>query len=301
MNSNTISVVMATYNGEKYIIPQLDSIRNQTIQPDEVIISDDNSTDDTWELVEEYIKRYGLVTWHLIRNQGIHGSTGNFINAMDNSNADLVFLSDQDDVWKPNKIKEMSECFIDTNVMCAISAIRYLTSDGKIKKISTTYTNNKNHNVTFSEHMAVCSYLGMSAAFRKQVIKSSDRGLMQKTSHDWVLFINAALNGETKYLGEPLSLHRIHETNTSNVQGENRIERRANLLNRQIHHIQEIYDSNDLTDSQKNICQEYIDFLQLRKSLIMKKNIISILARSKEYLRRGYNFRNIIADASTCI
>ncbi len=87
------SVVMATYNGEKYIIEQLDTIRLQTITPDEVIICDDCSTDTTVRLVVEYIEQYGLQnSWKIIQNDFNLGYAGNFHKAADMAQGEFIFL-----------------------------------------------------------------------------------------------------------------------------------------------------------------------------------------------------------------
>ena len=65
---NDVSVVIATYNGEKYIVKQLESIRNQTIKTDEVIIVDDRSNDNTFKIVKEYIEQYALQNWQVYLN-----------------------------------------------------------------------------------------------------------------------------------------------------------------------------------------------------------------------------------------
>ena len=75
----TISVCMCTYNGEKYILPQLESIHAQTVAPDEVIICDDNSTDQTVSIIRDFIKEHGLEdTWSLHCNEENKGYPGNF-------------------------------------------------------------------------------------------------------------------------------------------------------------------------------------------------------------------------------
>ena len=96
-----ISVCMASYNGEKYIKEQIESILKQLSDKDELVISDDGSTDSTIEVIQsihdERIK--------LIHNQGEHGYSRNFENALKHSKGDYIFLSDQDDVWKDNKVE----------------------------------------------------------------------------------------------------------------------------------------------------------------------------------------------------
>ncbi len=99
-----ISVAIATYNGEKFIEEQLYSILNQTQPPDEIIISDDGSTDSTREIAEKVLSGGGI-KFRVIRNTGKRGVNGNFENAIKNCTGDLIFLSDQDDVWEKERIE----------------------------------------------------------------------------------------------------------------------------------------------------------------------------------------------------
>lgn len=99
-----ISVAMATYNGGEYLAEQLDSFAVQTRPPDELVVSDDCSTDHTIEIVERFADRAPFeVLWS--RNETNLGYAGNFNAALTRTTGDLVFLSDQDDVWFPEKIE----------------------------------------------------------------------------------------------------------------------------------------------------------------------------------------------------
>ena len=73
-----ISVVMATYNGQKYVLEQMESLRNQTMCIDEVIIMDDCSEDQTSQIINHYIKQYNLISWKLIQNNTNQGWKKNF-------------------------------------------------------------------------------------------------------------------------------------------------------------------------------------------------------------------------------
>ena len=95
-----ISVCMATYNGEKYIREQIDSILAQIGDNDELIISDDGSSDNTIAIIESYKDDRIKVLY----NFGKHGFIGNFENALKHATGDYIFLSDQDDVWFENKV-----------------------------------------------------------------------------------------------------------------------------------------------------------------------------------------------------
>ena len=100
-----ISVVMTTYNGERYILEQLESIRIQTRQPDEVIIQDDASNDDTKVLIDYFIRAHGLKNWKVYKNVKNIGWRNNFYDAISKAHGDIIFFADQDDVWCSQKIK----------------------------------------------------------------------------------------------------------------------------------------------------------------------------------------------------
>ena len=104
----TTGVVIATYNGSRYIKEQLQSIVNQSVLPSEIIISDDGSSDGTVEIIESFIEQNADIDTNFVfvRNSGIeHGVRANFQNAVDFSSAEYIFFCDQDDVWCKNKIE----------------------------------------------------------------------------------------------------------------------------------------------------------------------------------------------------
>lgn len=101
-----ISIAMTTYNGEEYILEQLESFIIQTKQPDELIIADDCSTDNTINILKDFQKNAPFnVKIHI--NETNLGYTQNFNKVLQLCRGDLVFLSDQDDVWFSNKIEYM--------------------------------------------------------------------------------------------------------------------------------------------------------------------------------------------------
>ena len=101
-----ISIAMATYNGEQYIKEQLQSFVDQSIMPNEVVISDDKSTDTTLEVINEFITKAPFDIKIVVNDKNL-GYTRNFNSALMHATGDVVFLSDQDDVWYPNKIEHM--------------------------------------------------------------------------------------------------------------------------------------------------------------------------------------------------
>lgn len=105
-----ISIAMATYNGSRYLHEQLESFTVQSRLPDELVICDDGSSDDTLEILERFAATapFGV---HVVKNQVNLGYTQNFAKAMSLCAGDIIFLSDQDDVWFDNKIERVVSRF----------------------------------------------------------------------------------------------------------------------------------------------------------------------------------------------
>lgn len=98
------SIVMTVYNGEKYLKKQIESFLRQTVCPNEIIISDDCSSDNTMNILESY-RNHNNINFKIYKNEQNLGFTKNFENAISKSTGDIIFLSDQDDVWYDNKIE----------------------------------------------------------------------------------------------------------------------------------------------------------------------------------------------------
>lgn len=106
-----ISIAMATYNGAAHIQQQLESFLSQTYPPDEVVVCDDCSTDETIEILESF-RESAPFTVAIHRNEKNLGYTKNFEKALQNCSGELIFLSDQDDVWFPNKVERVTDVFL---------------------------------------------------------------------------------------------------------------------------------------------------------------------------------------------
>jgi glycosyltransferase involved in cell wall biosynthesis len=114
-----ISVAMCTYNGEKYIKNQITSILSQSVAVDEIIICDDNSNDNTLSI----LMQFQIENVHKIKiyqNEFNIGSTKNFEKAIEISSGDYIFLSDQDDIWKVNKVEKVIQHFTENPSIEAI-------------------------------------------------------------------------------------------------------------------------------------------------------------------------------------
>ncbi|MCQ2245302.1 MAG: glycosyltransferase [Bacteroidaceae bacterium] len=110
-----VSVVMCTYNGAAFVGQQLDSVLAQTYPLHEIIVQDDGSKDNTWEILEDYANRFPVI--HLYHNEGRKGINGNFFSALHRATGDYIAICDQDDIWETNKI-ELQLQAIGSKLMC---------------------------------------------------------------------------------------------------------------------------------------------------------------------------------------
>ena len=115
------SVLISTYNGEQFIEEQLASLLGQTVQPDEVLIMDDSSTDSTYAKIQAFLQRKNLDGWKLSRNERNKGFRANFRALAEAATGELVFFCDQDDVWGNRKIEtcvNFMTDFPDVSLVC---------------------------------------------------------------------------------------------------------------------------------------------------------------------------------------
>lgn len=125
-----ISVAIATYNGEEYVIEQLESIINQTRKVDEVIICDDVSKDETVRVVNDFINKNNLSdTWSIEVNKKNVGYASNFMNAAKKTSGDLILFCDQDDIWLPERVADIEKIMNENqNILLLGSEFKPFTS-----------------------------------------------------------------------------------------------------------------------------------------------------------------------------
>lgn len=122
----SVSVVMCTYNGAKFIREQIASILQQTYPLHEIIIQDDNSDDETWSILSECAARNPKIT--IYSNEEKHGVNGNFLSAMKRASGDFIAIADQDDIWETDKI-EIQMKAIGKNLLCSGHSRPFSTDD----------------------------------------------------------------------------------------------------------------------------------------------------------------------------
>lgn len=214
-----ISVCIATHNGEKYLREQLNSILSQLGSEDEVIISDDGSTDKTLNIIKEYKDdRIHLVLQNSPKGLPSHEyATLNFENALKYAKGEYILLSDQDDVWCDNKVDVIKKYLKDYYYVVSDC---YVT-DSNLDIISETrFTKNESYHCNkYAALVLSTPYQGSCAAFRKEVLDKAlpfPKGLQ---SHDRWIGDVAAFFFSVIIIPEKLIYYRRHEGTASNALG----------------------------------------------------------------------------------
>lgn len=218
MNSKiTASICMATYNGGQYLRDQLDSIINQINSDDEIIIIDDCSSDDTMEILSSYASE----NIYVYKNSSNLGHVKSFEKAISLSSKDVIFLSDQDDIWKNSKVEDFKSTFLEhKNVSVITSNMEYMDSEGKIIDYKDFKIESKNsykfRKNILSIFKGTSLYYGSTMAFRKEIKQFFLPFPKYIESHDLWLGILGNLMKCNFFLEEITIKRRIHSNNVTN-------------------------------------------------------------------------------------
>lgn len=212
-----VDVLMATYNGEKYIKEQIDSILNQTYKNIQLIISDDCSTDKTREILKQYEQNDNVKIFYQEKNLGY---IKNFEFLLKNVESDLYMLSDQDDVWKKEKIEKSVEKLkkenldfvfgdlevVDQNLNTIYESFdEYMKIDRKINKCIGSYKMQYLYNCVTG-----CTILSKKEHLNKVLPLPATSKYMV---HDYWIGLIVSLNGKIGYIKEKYIKYRQHGNN----------------------------------------------------------------------------------------
>jgi len=204
-----ISVCIATYNGEKYIQEQLMSILPQLGAEDEVIVSDDASSDNTLQIINDFHDNRIHILHHIPYTKHsfpLDKPTHNFENALQASHGDIIFLADQDDIWLPNKVSTMLKALEDAELAIHDCQVvdQYKTT------ILPSYFQFINVHQGVMANIIKASYLGCCMAFKRNLLLNALPFPPTMVGHDLWLGIVADMNFRTKIVHSPLLLYRKH-------------------------------------------------------------------------------------------
>lgn len=205
-----ISVCIATCNGEEYIRQQIESILPQLEKEDEVVISDDDSTDNTLEIIKNFEdKRIKILPVCTFKSP-----IWNFENAIKNAKGDYIFLSDQDDVWLPNKVTEFIKALSEKNIVMSDALIFYDSSNPFGFQ---TLKEWRRYKKGFFQNLWKPNYVGCCMAFNRSKLNQILPFPDDVPAHDVWIGLLGEITNDIFYLDKPLINYRRHGNNYSNV------------------------------------------------------------------------------------
>lgn len=307
----SISIAIATYNGAKYLREQLDSIYAQDLLPDEVVVSDDGSTDETLTILEEYHQKYGLL---YSVNDGEHGVNHNFYRAISLCTKDIIAICDQDDIWLPNKISVSYNKLIEienNKPACVSSLCNHIDSKGHL------ISNEKDEKDTFGYDATLLTYgkgqnrsQGCSLMFNKALkdiilIKIKMYPEIKVTMfYDAFIAFTAAVTGHKYNLGERLMLYRHHSSNVLAKENQskqkllNRIQKNEYFLfipQRRLYTISKMiewFPESEMNKDTLNLCKK---ISKISKGTHLKGLIIILTLKELSLFRKIQIFSGTIA------
>lgn len=221
-NKKKVDILMATYNGEKYLLEQIDSILNQSYKYFNLIISDDLSTDKTLDILKSYKEK----NIKIIQNKKNKGHCYNFLNLLKYSNADYVMFADQDDIWEITKVEEtlkyMSEKEkenIDAKILIHTEQKLIDSRGDYISNNLTTYFERKLIFKNFNELGFRGGIYGCTMMLNKKLVDYlKEKKIWQIKGlfyHDWSIAMITYKIGKIYFYEKATMRYRLHENNVS--------------------------------------------------------------------------------------
>lgn len=291
-----ISVVMATYNGEKYLKEQLDTIRLQTRMIDEVIICDDRSSDQTVELVKNYILQYGMQdSWQIVVNEKNLGYANNFNKVTLLASGDIIFFSDQDDLWELDKVQKMTEIMeshSDCMVLCTDYEPFYTgekTPRAPQKVLDRMPNNSVLEKITLKPKSVYIGALGCCMCVRRDFYHAIKEYWFDDWAQDDRMWRLAQCADGCYILHCNLLKHRIHDNNTSTYGKYHTIEKRVQLFDAMLNAdivMEKMLSDNHADRGKRTIMKRHIQMMKRRIDLLSSRRIIKsipLLAFLKYY------------------
>lgn len=273
-----ISVAMATYNGEKYLREQIDSILNQTIQDFELIICDDCSTDATWNILQDYQSQDRRIKCY--RNEENLGFKKNFEKAIRLCTGEYIALSDQDDIWLPEHLEMLAKIIGDADIACGNAEL--INGDG----VSTGVLLSENgHLSTIYEknlmlYRIICFYdpfQGASMLIKRNFLFEKALPIPEGVLyHDAWFAACACLSQGIQYTFNVVTLYRQHGKNASGqkkqwsvmyaiIQAFSSIFKKTEYTTDRFAYIEGMKNRFSLSDKQKKKLEECSMYLRLHK------------------------------------
>lgn len=298
------SVVISSYNGEKYIVDMLKSIRDQTKKVDEVLICDDASTDNTVDLAKQFINNNGLSSWTIKVNKHNKGWRRNFMEGLWASHGDVVFPCDQDDLWRADKVAVMTKIMEDNpDINMLGSNWEKFYTDGK--KETGPFSNDKKlHKVELYTNYMLNKLPGCTFCARRKLIDWSKKYWEPSFPHDALLWRLGLFSDSLYVIHDSLHHWRIHHDSAfaqesvslKNVKAKKQWLKTAMDMNNSMLSFVNNHNFTNKNES-LNLLKKYAKWIQLRTDFYYSRSIFTGLRlmfywkyypRKRQYLGDWY-------------
>ena len=309
--NDTVEILLATYNGEKFLSEQLESILNQTHKNIKIVICDDGSTDNTNKIIEEYIKNHKNIFRRIEKSpEEIRGAKESFGALIRSSTEDYVMFCDQDDVWLPNKIEatltrmknEEKKSGSKTPILIHTDL---LVVDEKLNVINHSFFKSQkiqNNNQTIAAAIIKNNVTGCTIMINKALISKIGKIPNAAIMHDWWLLLLGLTFGKILLVNEPLIKYRQHGKNTLGAKKEgikgfakqvqkilHEISTKGNPVNKYVNQFDEFYSlySNSMPTEKKE------EFKKIKHALDEKSPIKRVFNLYKTGFKKNTIISNI--------
>ena len=277
MEDNMISIVMATYNGINFIEEQMESLQNQTLAADEIIISDDFSTDGTYEFIVDYIRLHNLEKWTVCRNENNLGYSRNFSNVLKKASGEIIFLADQDDIWHEDKVKQMYSIMESNKQIQLLASNPHPFYEGyKPQKVNYEKFHGSLIKINRLAAWVKPARPGCTMCIRKNLLEYYDEIWFDGYPHDCLLWGLAVLRGTAYLFNKDTIEFRRHDNNASSRM-DRTSSNRINRMNRERAIIKNMLDSNFLSKKEVEFISRQYEVYCKRIDLLSKKSVIGIV------------------------
>lgn len=268
-----VTVLLAVFNGEKYLRQQIDSILAQTFSNIKILISDDGSTDGSPEIISEYCNKYPQIVSKL-ENAPTGSAKQNFARLLNNCDSDYIMFCDQDDVWLPQKIEKSLEAMQgaegnDCNIPVLVhSDLKVVDRD--LNLISNSFFEFQRltpKNITLPKLLVQNYVTGCTVMINRALKQICGQIPKECIMHDWWLAAVASLFGKTVCINEPTILYRQHEGNQVGAKASYGIA----LIKRKLHTLDAVKKNYSATYIQANaLLKQYGSLLAADKREILQ-------------------------------
>lgn len=212
-----VNILMSTYNGEKFLSEQIDSIRQQDFSDWRLLIRDDGSKDRTCEIIKDYVKRDSRITFINAEETENLGVIKSFYTLLKHQEADYYFFSDQDDIWLPNKLTlqlEEAQSYSPDTPLLVYTDLKVVDQSLNTIHESMIRTQSSHANTDLLQELTENTVTGGVAMINHALAQLwTGQEKYDLLMHDWYLGLLAATFGHLIYIDQPTELYRQHADN----------------------------------------------------------------------------------------